>query len=88
MWNVEVFIMSDEENSIPQVMVSSDDLKDIIAKLDDAEEKVDFTVGEYYQRLGQQTGRDVGILYGLIIGLLILVVVMKFNLIALIAAIF
>ena len=80
--------MSDEENSIPQVMVSSDDLKDIIAKLDDAEEKVDFTVGEYYQRLGQQTGRDVGILYGLIIGLLILVVVMKFNLITLIAAIF
>ena len=76
--------MSDEEKSIPQVMVSSDDLKDIIAKLDDAEEKVDFTVGEYYQRLGQQTGRDVGILYGLIIGL---VVVMKFNLLTLIAAI-
>ena len=75
--------MSDEEKSIPQVMVSSDDLKDIIAKLDDAEEKVDFTVGEYYQRLGQQTGRDVGILYGLII----LVVVMKFNLLTLIAAI-
>ncbi len=46
-----------------------------------------FTVGEYYQRLGQQTGRDVGILYGLIIGLLILVVVMKFNLLTLIAAI-
>ena len=79
--------MSDEEKSIPQVMVSSDDLKDIIAKLDDAEEKVDFTVGEYYQRLGQQPGRDVGILYGLIIGLLILVVVMKFNLLTLIAAI-
>ncbi len=79
--------MSDEEKSIPQVMVSSDDLKDIIAKLDDAEEKVDFTVGEYYQRLGQLTCRDVGILYGLIIGLLILVVVMKFNLLTLIAAI-
>lgn len=75
--------MSEEENnSIPQVMVSSDDLKDIVAKLDDAEEKVDFTLGEYYQRLGQQTGRDVGILYGMIIGLMILVVVMKYNLVA------
>ena len=66
-----------EENSIPQVMVSTDEVNAVIAKLDDAEEKVDFTVGEYYQRLGQQTGRDVGILYGIILGLIILVVAIK-----------
>ena len=54
------------EESVPQVMVSSDDFNGMIAKLDEAEEKVDFTVGEYYQRLGQQSGRDVGILYGII----------------------
>ena len=73
-----------ENNSIPQVMVSPDDFKDIVEKLNDAEEKVDFTVGEYYQRLGQQTGRDVGILYGMIIGLMILVVAMKYNVFAMI----
>ena len=77
-----------ENNSIPQVMVSPDDFKDIVEKLNDAEEKVDFTVGEDYQRLGQQTGRDVGILYGMIIGLMILVVAMKYNVFAMITTMF
>mgnify|MGYP002726712762 FL=1 len=77
-----------ENNSIPQVMVSPDDFKDIVEKLNDAEEKVDFTVGEYYQRLGQQTGRDVGIFYGMIIGLMILVVAMKYNVFAMITTMF
>ena len=77
-----------ENNSIPQVMVSPDDFKDIVEKLNDAEEKVDFTAGEYYQRLGQQTGRDVGILYGMIIGLMILVVAMKYNVFAMITTMF
>lgn len=75
-----------EDKSIPQTMVTSEDFNGISNKLDDIEEKVEFSVGEYYQRLGQQTGRDIGILYGIILGLIILVVFIKFNFAALLAS--
>ena len=47
-----------EEQSVPQIIVSTDDMSAATQKLDEAEEKVEFAVGEYFQRLGQQNGRE------------------------------
>ena len=65
-----------EEQSVPQIIVSTDDMSAATQKLDEAEEKVEFAVGEYFQRLGQQNGRDI--LYGIILGLIILIVSIEF----------
>ena len=71
-----------EEETVPQIIVSTDDMSAAIQKLDEAEEKVEFAVGEYFQRLGQQNGRDIGILYGIILGLVILIVSIEFGLVS------
>lgn len=76
------------EESVPQIIVSTDDMTAATQKLDEAEEKVEFAVGEYFQRLGQQNGRDIGILYGIILGLVILIVSMEFGLIGAMQALF
>lgn len=86
MWIIEVLNMAEE--SIPQVMVTTEDMTAATQKLDEAEEKVEFAVGEYFQRLGQQTGRDIGILYGIILGLAILLISIKFQLVAMLTSMF
>jgi tetrahydromethanopterin S-methyltransferase subunit G len=71
--------MADKETT-PSVMVDSEEFNKAMNKLDDAQEQTEFALGEYAQRLGQQTGRDIGILYGMMLGLLVMVVFIKFNL--------
>jgi len=81
-------VLNMAEESVPQIMVTTEDMAAATQKLDDAEEKVEFAVGEYFQRLGQQNGRDIGILYGIILGLVILLVSIKFQLVAMLTSMF
>jgi len=59
---------------VPIVIVNPDDYKEIMLKLNDIEEKIEFTNSEIHQRYGKKLGRDIGILYGISTALTIVLV--------------
>lgn len=59
---------------VPTVIVNPDDYKEIMLKLVEIEEKIEFTNSEIHQRYGKKLGRDIGILYGVSTALTIFVV--------------
>ena len=59
---------------VPTVIVNPDDYKEILLKLNDIEEKIEFTNSEIHQRYGKKLGRDIGILYGITTALTIVVI--------------
>jgi tetrahydromethanopterin S-methyltransferase subunit G len=59
---------------VPTVIVNPDDYKEIILKLNEIEEKIEFTNSEIHQRYGKKLGRDIGILYGISTALIVIVV--------------
>ncbi len=58
-----------EREEVPIAVPLEEDIKDIHARLDAIEEKLDFVWGEVFQRYGKRVGRDIGILYGLVFSL-------------------
>ncbi len=61
---------------VPTVIVNPDDYKEIMLKLNEIEEKIEFTNSEIHQRYGKKLGRDIGILYGITTSLTIVVIYM------------
>lgn len=72
---------------IPTVVVNPDDYKEILLKLNEIEEKIEFTNSEIHQRYGKKLGRDIGILYGITTALTIVVVYLLLMLSPLVSAI-
>ncbi|MCX9015065.1 MAG: tetrahydromethanopterin S-methyltransferase subunit G [Candidatus Methanoperedens sp.] len=56
---------------VPVVIVDPADYKEVLQKLDEIEEKIEFTNSEINQRYGKKIGRDIGILYGIVTALII-----------------
>jgi len=59
---------------VPTVIVDPEDYKNIIQKLNEIEEKIEFTNSEIHQRYGKKIGRDIGILYGICTALMIILI--------------
>jgi tetrahydromethanopterin S-methyltransferase subunit G len=62
------------EDKIPMVIVDPEEYKNILERLDEIEEKIEFTSSEIHQRYGKKIGRDIGILYGITTALMVIVV--------------
>ncbi len=74
-------------DKVPIVIVDQEDYKGILQKLNDIEEKIEFTNAEIHQRYGKKIGRDIGILYGITTALTIVVIYMLLMLSPLLQAI-
>lgn len=59
---------------VPIVIVDPEDYKKLLDKLNEIEEKIEFTNSEIHQRYGKKLGRDIGILYGVVTALMVVVV--------------
>lgn len=59
-------------DKVPTVIVDQEDYRNILQKLDEIEEKIEFTNSEIHQRYGKKLGRDIGILYGIVTALMVI----------------
>ena len=63
---------------IPVAVVDPDQLRDVMARLEKIEEKVEFYSSEKYMRAGKSIGRDLGMAYGICAGLILVLAYVLF----------
>jgi tetrahydromethanopterin S-methyltransferase subunit G len=59
-----------QQGKIPAVIVDPDDFNEVLRRLNEIDEKVEFVNSEIAQRIGKKVGRDIGILYGAVAGII------------------
>jgi tetrahydromethanopterin S-methyltransferase subunit G len=59
-------------------VVDPDQLRDVMARLEKIEEKIEFYSSEKYMRAGKSIGRDLGMAYGICAGLILVLAYVLF----------
>ncbi len=68
----------DTKPIVPVAVVDSEQYRDIMARLDKIEEKIEFYSAEKFLRAGKSVGRDMGVAYGVCAGLIIILAYILF----------
>jgi len=68
----------DTKPVVPVAVVDPDQLRDVMARLEKIEEKVEFYSSEKYMRAGKSIGRDLGMAYGICAGLILILAYILF----------
>ena len=63
---------------VPVGVVDPDQLRDVMARLEKIEEKIEFYSSEKYMRAGKSIGRDLGMAYGICAGLILVLAYVLF----------
>jgi tetrahydromethanopterin S-methyltransferase subunit G len=63
---------------VPVAVVDSEQLREVMARLDKIEEKLEFYSSEKYMRAGKSIGRDLGMAYGVCAALILVLAYILF----------
>ena len=68
----------DTKPVVPVAVVDPDQLRDVMARLEKIEEKIEFYSSEKYMRAGKSIGRDLGMAYRICAGLILVLAYVLF----------
>ncbi|HOV82819.1 MAG TPA: tetrahydromethanopterin S-methyltransferase subunit G [Methanothrix sp.] len=71
-------IVEDTKPVVPVAVVDPDQLREVMARLEKIEEKMEFYSSEKYMRAGKSIGRDLGVAYGICAGLILVLAYILF----------
>ena len=71
-------VIQDNKPVVPVAVVDSEQLRDVMARLDKIEEKLEFYSSEKYMRAGKSIGRDLGVAYGVCAALILVLAYILF----------